>query len=157
MTVIVHPSPVGALTLQSDGRKLISIWFDDDRRSRPPVDHSADAVLDQACRELDEYFSGRRMRFEVPAAPVMGTPFQRAVWLALTEISFGATASYGEIAKAIGRPKAVRAVGAANGANPLPIVVPCHRVIGADGSLTGFGGGLPRKTLLLELERRASR
>jgi methylated-DNA-[protein]-cysteine S-methyltransferase len=102
-------------------------------------------------RQLDEYFAGRRRSFELELAPV-GTPFQLEVWRTLREIPYGETRSYGEIARRLGRPESSRAVGAANGANPIPIVIPCHRVIGADGSLTGFGGGLAIKALLLDLE-----
>ena len=101
--------------------------------------------------QLAQYFAGRRRTFSLKLAPA-GTDFQQATWRALVEIPYGETASYAEIARRVGRPAASRAVGAANGANPLPIVVPCHRVIGADGSLTGFGGGLPIKRALLELE-----
>jgi len=104
---------------------------------------------------LDAYFSGRAVAFDVPLAPT-GTPFQRAVWTALRDIPFGATASYAEIARRIGRPRAVRAVGAANARNPIAIFVPCHRVIGSDGSLTGYAGGLERKRALLALEARGN-
>ncbi len=104
-------------------------------------------------RQLAEYFAGERRDFDVPLAPE-GTPFERSVWDELRKIPFGETRSYGEIAQAIGRPGAARAVGRANGANPIPIVVPCHRVIGSDGSLTGFGGGLEAKSRLLEIEGR---
>jgi methylated-DNA-[protein]-cysteine S-methyltransferase len=102
-------------------------------------------------RQLAEYFAGERHEFDLRLAPE-GTPFELAVWTELAKIPFGETRSYGEIARALGRPDAARAVGRANGANPIPIVVPCHRVIGADGSLTGFGGGLDVKARLLELE-----
>lgn len=105
-------------------------------------------------RQLEEYFAGKRQEFGLALAPA-GTPFERSVWDELRKIPFGETRSYGEIAHALGRPGASRAVGRANGANPLPIVVPCHRVIGSDGSLTGFGGGLDAKSRLLELEGRA--
>jgi methylated-DNA-[protein]-cysteine S-methyltransferase len=108
-------------------------------------------LLEQAAEELDAYFAGRRQRFQVPLAPE-GTPFQRQVWAALTTIPFGATWSYAKLARTVGRPAAVRAVGAANGRNPIALFVPCHRVIGADGSLTGYGGGLPRKRWLLAHE-----
>jgi methylated-DNA-[protein]-cysteine S-methyltransferase len=108
-------------------------------------------VLQAARRQLDEYFAGERREFELPLAP-RGTEFERHVWQALCTIPFGETRSYAEIAAAIGRPAACRAVGRANGSNPLPIVVPCHRVIGSDGSLTGFGGGLELKRFLLALE-----
>ena len=102
-------------------------------------------------RQLAEYFAGERREFDLALAP-QGTPFERAVWAELAKIPFGETRSYGEIARILGRPGAARAVGRANGANPIPIVVPCHRVIGADGTLTGFGGGLDAKSRLLELE-----
>jgi methylated-DNA-[protein]-cysteine S-methyltransferase len=102
-------------------------------------------------RQLEEYFAGRRQTFDLPLAPE-GTPFEKTVWEELRRIPFGETRSYAEVARAIGRPGAARAVGRANGANPIPVVVPCHRVIGADGSLTGFGGGLDAKARLLELE-----
>jgi methylated-DNA-[protein]-cysteine S-methyltransferase len=105
-------------------------------------------------RQLAEYFAGERREFDLELAPE-GTPFERSVWEQLRKIPFGETRSYGEIARAIGHPGSARAVGRANGANPIPIVVPCHRVIGADGSLTGFGGGLENKSRLLELEGRA--
>jgi methylated-DNA-[protein]-cysteine S-methyltransferase len=103
---------------------------------------------------LEAYFSGRAVDFDIPLAPA-GTPFQQAVWQALRGIPYGATASYAEIARRIGRPRAVRAVGLANARNPIAIIVPCHRVIGADGTLTGYAGGLERKQALLELESRA--
>lgn len=107
-------------------------------------------------RQLGEYFAGERRQFDLPLAAA-GTPFQRAVWSELSRIPFGETRSYGEVARALGKPGASRAVGRANGANPIPIVVPCHRVLGADGSLTGFGGGLEAKAALLALEGRGSR
>ena len=108
-------------------------------------------MLDLAARQLDEYFAATRRAFDLPLAP-RGTDFQRTVWLALAGIAYGETVSYAQLAQRVGKPTAMRAVGAANGRNPLPIVLPCHRVIGADGSLTGFGGGLPTKQFLLELE-----
>lgn len=111
---------------------------------------SAFAAVQQ---QLEEYFAGRRRTFDLPLAP-RGTEFQCAVWQQLGKIPYGETCSYGAIAQRLGKPKAVRAVGSANGRNPLPIVVPCHRVIGANGSLTGFGGGIENKKILLELERR---
>ena len=103
-------------------------------------------------RQLEEYFAGERTTFDVPLAPE-GAPFEREVWRALEEIPYGETVSYGEIARRVGQPTAARAVGTANGRNPIAVIVPCHRVIGANGSLTGYGGGLERKRLLLELER----
>ena len=109
-------------------------------------------MLAQAREELHEYFAGRRVRFDVPLSPVGGTAFQHTVWAALREIPFGTTWTYGELAARIGRPSASRAVGAANGKNPLAIIVPCHRVIGAGGRLVGYAGGLPIKELLLAHE-----
>ncbi|MBL8954533.1 MAG: methylated-DNA--[protein]-cysteine S-methyltransferase [Myxococcaceae bacterium] len=110
-------------------------------------------LLERAAKQLAEYFAGERETFDLPLEP-RGTGFQRAVWKALGEIAFGETVSYAHIAKKIGRPKAVRAVGAANGQNPISLIIPCHRVIGADGSLTGYGGGLPKKKWLLQHETR---
>jgi len=147
-------SPVGKLLLAGDGMRLKLIHFQSGGHARTP---SADWVRDaapfsSAVNQLGEYFAGRRRSFDLPLAP-RGTEFQLIVWAALTRIPYGETLSYGELARRIGRPHASRAVGLANGANPLPIVVPCHRVIGADGSLTGFGGGLDTKRTLLALER----
>lgn len=113
---------------------------------------AAQEILEQAAREIGEYFEGKRRAFTVPTAAA-GTPFQQAVWNALKEISYGETRTYGEIARQIGHPRASRAVGQANNRNPLPIVVPCHRVIGTSGALTGYAGGLAVKERLLELER----
>ncbi|MCY1435576.1 Methylated-DNA--protein-cysteine methyltransferase [compost metagenome] len=117
----------------------------------PPDWSEATEQLDEVVRQLDEYFAGKRQTFDLPLAP-RGTQFQREVWQALLEIPFGRTTCYAELAERIGRPKAMRAVGAANGANPIAVIIPCHRVIGRDGSLTGYGGGLERKELLLRLE-----
>ena len=146
-------SPIGALTLVADEKGLTQLVFPGERRDPPAGQESPAAarILDETERQLGQYFSGRREAFDLPLFP-SGTEFQRSVWLSLAKIPFGATTSYGELARRIGRPRAVRAVGAANGANPLPIVLPCHRVIGANGHLTGFGGGLPAKVKLLELE-----
>lgn len=145
-------SPIGRLLLAGDEAGLQLLHMDQDD-PRPPADHwqPAGAQLDEVCRQLDEYFAGRRQRFELRLA-ARGSAFQQAVWNALTAIPYGSTCSYAELASRIGRPKAVRAVGAANGANPIAVIVPCHRVIGSNGSLTGFAGGLPRKALLLQLE-----
>jgi methylated-DNA-[protein]-cysteine S-methyltransferase len=149
-------SPIGRLLLAGDGVSLIRVSFQSGPRPlQAPRTWRADAApFLAAIEQLGEYFAGRRQRFELPLAP-RGTEFQRRVWLALREIPYGETVSYGELARRIGNPGASRAVGLANGANPLPILVPCHRVIGADGSLTGFGGGLPIKRKLLALEVRA--
>ena len=146
-------SPLGDLLLAGDEGALHLISFPTGRmRKRPERGWTEDAApFRAAAKQLGEYFAGKRERFELALAPA-GTEFQLAVWQGLRRIPYGRTWSYAELAGRIGRPRAMRAVGAANGANPLPIVVPCHRVIGADGSLTGFGGGLPAKRLLLELE-----
>jgi methylated-DNA-[protein]-cysteine S-methyltransferase len=151
VNAIVHASPIGPLTLVSDGEWLVGVHFED---WSPPVGtlRIADTVLTAAARQLDAYFIGRLRTFDLPLAPA-GTPFQQRVWSALRDIPFGETRSYGHLAKVIGKPSAMRAVGAANGRNPIAIVVPCHRVIGADGSLTGFGGGIERKKFLLGLEQ----
>lgn len=154
------PSPIGPLTLLSDGQHLTGVRMDGQRHAPPlpPDTVRYDAAADDlpvplaaAAAQLAAYFAGERTAFDLPLAP-QGTPFQRRVWQALREVPYGTTTSYGELARRIGRPGAVRAVGLANGRNPLPIVVPCHRVIGADGSLTGYGGGLDRKRYLLGLE-----
>jgi len=116
---------------------------------REDADHTAEVR-----RQLEEYFAGRRQEFDLPLAP-RGTPFELSVWEELRRIPFGETRSYADVARALGKPAATRAVGRANGANPIPIVVPCHRVIGSNGSLTGFGGGLAAKARLLELEGRS--
>jgi methylated-DNA-[protein]-cysteine S-methyltransferase len=146
-------SPVGPLVLTSDGTALTGVLFDaevDPTWSAEPC-----TVLDRAAAQLGEYFAGERTEFDLPLEPA-GTPFQRSTWLALREIPYAETINYGQLALRVGNPKASRAVGLANGRNPISIVVPCHRVIGADGSLTGYGGGLDRKRLLLDLERRVA-
>ena len=148
-----HDSPIGPLFIAGDESGLQLLLMELDSRPWRIEDgwQPASRELDAVCRQLDEYFAGKRQQFELRLAP-RGTAFQQAVWQALRAIPYGRTCSYAELARAVGRPKAVRAVGAANGRNPLPIVLPCHRVIGADGSLTGFGGGLPTKVSLLRLE-----
>lgn len=155
MNIVTHDSPVGVLTLASDDGALTGVWFPGARGGTPASTGGRDSVLVLARRELDAYFAGTLRSFSVPVAP-RGTAFQRRVWDALRSIRYGETLSYGELAARIGSPAAVRAVGAANGANPVPIIIPCHRVIGADGSLTGFGGGLDRKHFLLDLEQGVS-
>ncbi len=147
----VIDSPVGPLELVVDDLGVRAIHFTTADRvsdAEPP----AHDVLDRLLSQLREYFAGTRQTFDLPLLPERGTPFQRAVWKALQRIPYGETWSYSELAVKVGRPKAVRAVGQANGANPLPIVVPCHRVIGRDGTLTGFGGGVEVKRLLLSIE-----
>lgn len=155
MTCYTHmDSPVGVLLLAADDDGLRLIEFASPRhpatRGHDWREGSND-VLAETRAQLGAYFDGSRRAFALPLAP-RGTPFQRDVWRALQRIPYGATISYAQLATSIGKPSAMRAVGAANGRNPLPIVVPCHRVIGADGSLTGFGGGLPTKQFLLALE-----
>lgn len=151
-------SPVGLLTLVANDDNLVAILWEDERPDRVRLgqltvveDHP---VLNETARQLREYFDGQRQTFDLPLAFV-GTEFQKKVWQALLTIPFGETRSYSQIAVQIGSPAAVRAVGAANGRNPLSIVAPCHRVIGASGALTGFAGGLAAKRILLGLEGRA--
>ena len=147
-------SPVGELLLVSDGDSLVGLHMEEPSGPRPvaPEWRRDPTATKQAAEQLRAYFAGELRSFDVPIAPG-GTAFQRAVWGALGEIPYGTTATYRDIAEAIGRPRAMRPVGGANHHNPVAIIVPCHRVIGADGSLTGYGGGLERKALLLELER----
>ncbi|HEX2833430.1 MAG TPA: methylated-DNA--[protein]-cysteine S-methyltransferase [Thermoanaerobaculia bacterium] len=143
-------SPIGPLTIAVDAEgRLTELRFtrSDDLRQLPA------ANCQPVARQLHEYFSGHRRTFDLPLA-LKGTPFQIAVWTELQNIGYGDTISYMELAHRIGRPAAIRAVGAANGANPIPVIVPCHRVIGANGSLTGYGGGIERKQWLLALEGR---
>jgi methylated-DNA-[protein]-cysteine S-methyltransferase len=145
-------SPVGPLLVAADEAGLRLIHFQAAHRRKPDASWQRDpAAFRDLAAQLGEYFRGERRTFDLPLAP-RGTPFQLATWRALAAISYGETISYEELARRVGRPSASRAVGAANGANPLPIVVPCHRVIGKNGSLTGFGGGLGTKRVLLELE-----
>jgi methylated-DNA-[protein]-cysteine S-methyltransferase len=158
MISATHDSPIGILTLVSNGDAIAWLEFEQARHPAPQYRHGCDAVIERARRELDAYFGGKLKKFSVPVAP-QGTPFQQRVWAALRNIPYGATRTYGEQAASIGSPQASRAVGLANGRNPVSIIVPCHRVIGANGALTGYGGGLERKQFLLELEqgRRLSR
>ncbi len=146
-------SPVGRITLTSDGEALTGLTFEEERhpRDRTGAMEAADAVLIDAERQLLEYFGKWRKSFDLPLRP-QGTEFQREVWQLLGEIPFGDTISYLELARRLGNEKAVRAVGMANGRNPISIVIPCHRVIGANGDLTGYGGGLWRKEVLLRHE-----
>ena len=150
-------SPIGRLLLAGDegGLRLISFPTGSRTRDVEPGWMENDAPFVEAKRQLAAYFAGELTEFDLPLAPE-GTPFQLSVWQALRRIPYGKTVSYGAIAESIGRPSASRAVGAANGANPLPIVVPCHRVIGSTGKLTGFGGGLDTKAALLALEQGGS-
>ncbi len=162
MAELIHydemDSPVGSLRLVADSHGLREVRFERERHPKQaqPDWIRAAAPLTFARVQLEEYFAGTRLQFELPLHP-LGTPFQLAVWEELGRIPYGVTISYGELARRIEQPNAVRAVGAANGRNPLPIILPCHRVIGSDGSLTGFGGGLPTKRFLLSMEDRIAR
>lgn len=148
----VRPSPLGPLRLVADARALVAVELGGSP-GLTAADGAASGVLDLAAAELDAWFAGDGRGFTVPVAPA-GTAFQRAVWAALVRVPYGETRSYAWLAAAVGRPEATRAVGAANGRNPLPIVVPCHRVVGADGRLVGFSGGLAAKAWLLDHEAR---
>ncbi|SFQ02114.1 methylated-DNA-[protein]-cysteine S-methyltransferase [Amycolatopsis arida] len=148
-------SPVGPLTLVGVDGALTGLHMDR-QRHRPPQETFGEpdaAPFGPVIEQLAEYFTGTRREFDVPMS-LTGTPFQRTVWAALRDIPYGETVSYGELAERIGRPTAARAVGLANGKNPIGIIVPCHRVMGATGHLTGYGGGLERKQLLLDVEQR---
>ena len=150
----VIESPIGRLLLAGDASELRHVRFlDGSRPDGPEADWREDAApFADAIRQLREFFAGRRREFELPLRP-HGTAFQERVWTQLRRIPYGETITYGELARRVGDPRASRAVGLANGRNPLPVVIPCHRVIGANGALTGFGGGLPIKEKLLALER----
>jgi len=150
-------TPIGTLLLAADASGLREVWFETGkhRKTPDPAWKHAPVKLTFARTQLDEYFAGTRKHFELPLHP-LGTTFQVTVWRALAKIPYGTTISCGELARRIGQPQAMRAVGAANGRNPLPIVLPCHRVIGSNGSLTGFGGGLPTKRFLLAMEDRVA-
>lgn len=149
---MVMTSPVGPLELSSDGTSLTHLHFHDNEPPRSDDNGEYDPILVETRRQLEEYFAGDREEFDLPLSGA-GTDFQQRVWSELREIPFGATASYGDIARQLGMPPgASRAVGLANGANPLAIIVPCHRVIGSNGTLTGYAGGLERKRFLLGLE-----
>jgi methylated-DNA-[protein]-cysteine S-methyltransferase len=146
-------SPIGGLLLAGDGRSLHHLAFRSGRRPTriSPIWERRDGVFDDVVDQLREYFDGRRRTFDV-ALELAGNPFEQRVWEALRGIPYGETVSYGQIAAEVGQPTAARAVGLANGRNPVAVIVPCHRVIGANGSLTGYGGGLERKQFLLDLE-----
>lgn len=151
----VLPSPLGPLTLAAHGQALVGVWFDAQEHLPAMDTWSVDdhhPVLQQASQELQEYFAGKRRTFDVPLNLSAGTDFQQRVWHSLLGIGPGTTSTYGAISQSIGKPRAVRAVGGAVGRNPIGIIVPCHRVIGANGSLIGYAGGLERKVALLRLE-----
>lgn len=153
-----HATPLGPVLLLASAQGLAGLWFDGQRhhpgteRVAGWADEPGHPVLCDTARQLDAWFAGRLTAFDLPLDLSAGTAFQQQVWRALLDITHGQTRSYRDLAQAIGRPQAVRAVGAAVGRNPLSIVVPCHRVLGGDGSLTGYAGGLDRKRALLQLE-----
>lgn len=150
-----HPSPIGNLLLVRRDEALVGLYVADHERA-PVVAATCvadDGAFDDVRQQLDEYFAGARTTFDL-AVETIGSPFQEQVWAALREVPYGETASYGDIARRIGRPTASRAVGAANGRNPVSVIVPCHRVVGSDGRLTGYGWGNDRKEWLLSHERR---
>jgi methylated-DNA-[protein]-cysteine S-methyltransferase len=151
-------SPIGTLLLAGDASGLQQILFSTDGRpARPDPEWQEDpSALTEPVRQLNAYFAGQLEQFDLALLP-QGTPFQQTVWSELQKIPYGETISYGELARRIGNPKASRAVGLANGSNPISIVIPCHRVIGSNGKLTGYGGGLPIKEKLLALEKRQLR
>ena len=153
--MITVASPIGPLRLTARGDELSALYLPNADVPDEPEDKRGSDVLVLAADQLREYFAGHRRTFDIPLAPE-GTGFQKLVWNALCAIPFGVTRSYGDIAAAIGRPAASRAVGAANGRNPIAIIVPCHRVIGSNGTLTGYGGGLPTKRWLLAHEGAAT-
>ena len=152
----IVPAPIGKLLLIADAHTLLELRFAGSWETRDiaPDWQRGGEVLNDARIQLDEYFAGNRREFELPLAPE-GTEFQHRVWHTLRAIPFGATISYLELARRLGDPAAVRAVGAANGRNPIPVIIPCHRVIGSDGSMIGFGGGIELKKRLLQMERMA--
>jgi methylated-DNA-[protein]-cysteine S-methyltransferase len=149
-------SPIGELLLLGDDRALRGLYMQEGRKpGTVPRGWDCDpGAFVEVRTQLGEYFAGTRRSFDLPLEPA-GSDFQLQVWRALLEIGYGETVTYGELARRIGRPNAPRAVGAANGANPLSLVIPCHRLVGSDGALTGYGGGIERKRLLLELEARS--
>jgi len=155
-THVVIPSPIGPLTLVAEAGRLTGL-YQDTQQHRPdeatfgPAGDPAEAPFAAAAQQLAAYFTGELRQFDLPLAP-SGTDFQRRVWTALLTIPYGQTRTYGQLAAQIGQPTAIRAVGLANGRNPISLVIPCHRVIGSDGSLTGYGGGIERKRTLLRLE-----
>lgn len=150
----LYLSPAGTIILTQEDGLLTGLWFEGEKHSTvvDPAWKRDETAFKAVHQQLDAYFAGKLQQFDLPIK-VSGTAFQERVWKALCEIPYGQTWSYAHLAKHIGNPKAVRAVGTANGRNPISIIVPCHRVIGADGSLVGYGGGLDKKTFLLQLEK----
>ena len=156
-THTVVRSPLGDLTVVAEDGALTGVYFQGHRRmpAQETFGTRTDEGFEQTRQQLDEYFNGRRTRFDLPLAP-HGNEFQHRVWQLLTEIPYGETRSYGDLARELGNATLAQAVGAANGRNPLSVIVPCHRVVGADGALTGYAGGLTRKRFLLDLEESAA-
>lgn len=152
MIKIHYPSPIGVIEIVGTNQAIISILYTNLEKPEHLLNKSDPKVIHDCCLQLDEYFKGERTEFFIPYI-IKGTDFQKDVWQALTKISYGQTTSYGDIAKRINRDKAVRAVGSANGKNQLNIIIPCHRIIGKNGKLTGYGGGLQRKKWLLNHEK----
>lgn len=151
LSYFTYHMPLGRLTIGSNGQALTTLAFGD---LILPGEKRATELTNRAANQLQEYFAGKRRSFDLPLAPE-GTDFQKRVWKAIEEVPYGQTRSYSDIACIIGNPKACRAVGGANNKNPLPIIVPCHRIIGANGTLVGYGGGAKIKAYLLELEQRS--
>jgi len=149
-----YDTPYGKITVVSNGSAVVSLKHENN--ITPACEKKADAITDMAAKQLGEYFSGKRKEFDVPLAP-QGTEFQQRVWSALREIPYGETRSYRQVAEKAGNPKACRAAGSANNRNPIWIIIPCHRVIGTNGSLTGYAGGLDMKRKVLELEKSTTR
>ncbi len=153
-----YASPLGPMILAAHGKRLAGVWFEGQSHQPDPANWpqaDTDPLLQETIAQLSDYFAGRRQVFDLPLDLGSGTAFQQSVWRALLGIDYGANTSYGALSAAIVKPAAVRAVGGAVGRNPLSIVVPCHRVLGAHGALTGYAGGLERKVKLLQLESRA--
>ena len=151
-----YNGPLGPMTLAASAQGLCGVWFDGQQHQPDPQQwaiNPAHPVLQAACSQLTAYFAAQAARFSLPLDLSLGTPFQQSVWERLRAIPYGVTQSYGEIARYLGQPAASRAVGAAVGRNPLSIIVPCHRVVGSNGALTGYAGGLERKIALLQLEK----
>lgn len=147
----IYRSPIGSISVATNDNGILSISFLDNDESFAPEYHSG--IVEMVLRQLDEYFSGTRTTFDLPLAPD-GTEFEQRVWKELLSVKFGETASYLDIAKKLNSTGAIRAVGRANGANPIAIIIPCHRIVGSDGTLTGYSGGLRRKRWLLDHEAR---
>lgn len=152
--ILFHCTPIGELGIAENGRAITAIYFE----GEAPSDalRGETPLLREAARQLDEYFAGRRREFDLPLEPA-GTPYRQRVWQALRQIPYGQTATYGQIAARTDNPRASRAVGGANHHNPIPVVIPCHRVVGSGGALTGYAGGLERKKILLEIEKKGAR